>query len=118
MGRYGAHGRRPANYSMQDYMADYQTMITDLNAASLPVNQILIGPSTCCNWNETELFALGYLTNYAANLKMVAVQRYPTGEWVYACFCEQHSDSNLFRQLQDQWVRLRALSISLSLTFA
>lgn len=44
---------------MQNYMNDYQTMITDLNAASLATNQILIGPSTCCNWNETDLFNLG-----------------------------------------------------------
>ncbi|KAF8608868.1 hypothetical protein BDV93DRAFT_551672 [Ceratobasidium sp. AG-I] len=75
---YGSHGRRNSSYSMQNYMNDYQTMINDLNGASLSNNQILIGPSTCCNWNETDLFNLGYLTNYAANLKMVAVQKYPT----------------------------------------
>ncbi|CAE6440066.1 unnamed protein product [Rhizoctonia solani] len=74
---YGPHGRRNSSYSMQDYMNDYQIMINDLNGASLSNNQILIGPSTCCNWNETDLFNLGYLTNYTANLKMVAVQRYP-----------------------------------------
>ncbi|KAG8760410.1 hypothetical protein FRC11_000426 [Ceratobasidium sp. 423] len=27
-----------------------------LNGASLSNNQVLIGPSTCCNWNETQLF--------------------------------------------------------------
>ncbi|EUC64409.1 glycoside hydrolase family 79 protein [Rhizoctonia solani AG-3 Rhs1AP] len=75
---YGPHGRRNSSYSMENYMNDYQTMINDLNGASLTNNQILIGPSTCCNWNETELFNLGYLTTYAANLKMVAIQRYPS----------------------------------------
>ncbi|QRV79270.1 glycoside hydrolase family 79 protein [Ceratobasidium sp. AG-Ba] len=74
---YGPHGRRNQDYSMQDYMNDYQTMINDLNGASLKQNQILIGPSTCCNWNETDLFNLGYLTNFTANLKMIAVQKYP-----------------------------------------
>ncbi|CAE6465695.1 unnamed protein product [Rhizoctonia solani] len=74
---YGSHGRRNSSYSMENYMNDYQTMINDLNGASLSNNQILIGPSTCCNWNETDIFNLGYLTNYAANLKMVAVQKYP-----------------------------------------
>ena len=86
-------------------MNDYQTMINDLNGASLSNNQILIGPSTCCNWNETDLFNMGelkarymhawgwrtdesgckgYLTTYASNLKMVAVQKYPTGKCIYA----------------------------------
>ncbi|KAH7339431.1 glycoside hydrolase family 79 protein [Rhizoctonia solani] len=74
---YGSHGRRNSSYSMENYMNDYQTMINDLNGASLSNNQVLIGPSTCCNWNETDIFNLGYLTTYAANLKMVAVQRYP-----------------------------------------
>ncbi|CAE7105895.1 unnamed protein product [Rhizoctonia solani] len=74
---YGPHGRRNSSYSMENYMNDYQTMINDLNGASLSNNQILIGPSTCCNWNETDIFNLGYLTTYAANLKMVAIQRYP-----------------------------------------
>ncbi|KAG9087849.1 hypothetical protein FRC06_002331 [Ceratobasidium sp. 370] len=75
---YAAHGRRNSSYTMQNYMNDYQTMINDLSAASLKNQQVLIGPSTCCNWNEMDLFNLGYLTQYAANLKMVAVQKYPT----------------------------------------
>ncbi|KAG8678311.1 hypothetical protein FRC08_017875, partial [Ceratobasidium sp. 394] len=75
---YGAHGRRDPSYSMQDYMNDYQTMINDLSTAGLKNQQMLIGPSTCCNWNEMDLFNLGYLTQYANNLKMVAVQKYPT----------------------------------------
>lgn len=44
---------------MENYMNDYQTMINDLNGASLSNNQVLIGPSTCCNWNETDLFNMG-----------------------------------------------------------
>jgi len=75
---YAVHGRRNSSYTMQNYMNDYQTMINDLSAASLKNQQILIGPSICCNWNEMDLFNLGYLTQYAANLKMVAVQKYPT----------------------------------------
>lgn len=75
---YGPHGRRNSSYSMDNYMNDYQTMINDLDAAALTNNQVLVGPSTCCNWNETDLFNLGYLSKYAANLKMVAVQKYPT----------------------------------------
>ncbi|KAF8756886.1 Glycoside hydrolase family 79 protein [Rhizoctonia solani] len=55
---YGSHGRRNSSYSMENYMNDYQTMINDLNGASLSNNQILIGPSTCCNWNETDIFNL------------------------------------------------------------
>ncbi|CCO29455.1 hypothetical protein BN14_03468 [Rhizoctonia solani AG-1 IB] len=56
---YGSHGRRNSSYSMENYMNDYQTMINDLSGASLSNNQILIGPSTCCNWNETDIFNLG-----------------------------------------------------------
>ncbi|KAG9127511.1 hypothetical protein FRC07_012798 [Ceratobasidium sp. 392] len=75
---YGPHGRRNSSYNMQNYMNDYQTMINDLAVGGLKNTEILIGPSTCCNWAEVDLFNLGYLTQYAANLKMVAVQKYPS----------------------------------------
>ncbi|KAG9127513.1 hypothetical protein FRC07_012800 [Ceratobasidium sp. 392] len=75
---YGPHGRRNPDYSMEDYMNDYQTMIGDLAGGGLKNPNVLVGPSICCNWAEVDLFNLGYLTRYAANLKVIAVQKYPT----------------------------------------
>ncbi|KAG8773967.1 hypothetical protein FRC12_002210 [Ceratobasidium sp. 428] len=75
---YAAHNRRNSSYTMDNYMNEYQIMIDDLAAGGLKQTEVLIGPSTCCNWAEPDLFNLGYLTKYAANLKMVAVQKYPS----------------------------------------
>ncbi|KAG8689837.1 hypothetical protein FRC11_000282 [Ceratobasidium sp. 423] len=58
---YDRHGKRPQNpYTFDLYMNELQQAVTQLNAAPAFTNRdILLAPSSCCFWNETQLFEAG-----------------------------------------------------------
>ncbi|QRV75317.1 glycoside hydrolase family 79 protein [Ceratobasidium sp. AG-Ba] len=77
---YDVHEKRPQQpYTFDDYMGEFQQSITQLNAApAFTDRQILLAPSSCCNWNEVDLFNAGFIDRFKDSLKILAVQHYPT----------------------------------------
>ncbi|KAF8699112.1 Glycoside hydrolase family 79 protein, partial [Rhizoctonia solani] len=77
---YDQHGKRPQSpYTFDIYMNEFQQAVTQLNAAPAFTNKdILLAPSSCCMWNETELFQAGFVERFKNDLKILAVQHYPT----------------------------------------
>ncbi|KAH7341484.1 hypothetical protein B0J17DRAFT_765535 [Rhizoctonia solani] len=77
---YDQHGKRPQSpYTFDIYMNEFQQAVTQLNSAPAFTNRdILLAPSSCCNWNETELFQAGFVDRFKDSLKILAVQHYPT----------------------------------------
>ncbi|KAB5589021.1 hypothetical protein CTheo_7533 [Ceratobasidium theobromae] len=77
---YDVHGKRPVNpYTFDIYMNEFQQAVNQLNAAPAFTNRdILLAPSSCCNWNETQLFEAGFVEKFKDSLKILAVQHYPT----------------------------------------
>lgn len=41
---YAGHGRRPSNYSLEDYFTEFESYLTDFNATSVPEKKIILGP--------------------------------------------------------------------------
>ncbi|KAG8892735.1 hypothetical protein FRB99_002468 [Tulasnella sp. 403] len=74
---YADHQRRPPTYSIQDYFGEFQHMVTDLEAQNLQSQKILLGPSVCCNWSTQQVLDAGYLTTFAAVMKIIGVMHYP-----------------------------------------
>ncbi|CAE6505796.1 unnamed protein product [Rhizoctonia solani] len=77
---YDRHGKRPQNpYTFDLYMNEFQQAVTQLNAAPAFTNRdILLAPSSCCFWNETELFQQGFVERFKDSLKILSVQHYPS----------------------------------------
>ncbi|CUA68540.1 Beta-glucuronidase [Rhizoctonia solani] len=77
---YDRHGKRPQNpYTFDLYMNEFQQAVTQLNAAPAFTNRdILLAPSSCCFWNETDLFQQGFVERFKDSLKILSVQHYPT----------------------------------------
>ncbi|KAG8706428.1 hypothetical protein FRC09_002416 [Ceratobasidium sp. 395] len=77
---YDRHGKRPQNpYTFDDYMGEFQVAVNQLNAAPAFTNRdILLAPSSCCFWNEVDLFNAGFIDRFKDSLKILAVQHYPT----------------------------------------
>ncbi|KAG8688124.1 hypothetical protein FRC08_011609 [Ceratobasidium sp. 394] len=77
---YDRHGKRQKNpYTFDDYMGEFQQAVTQLNAAPAFTNRdILLAPSSCCFWNEADLFNAGFVERFKDSLKILAVQHYPT----------------------------------------
>lgn len=60
-------------------MNEFQQSVTQLNSApAFTDRQILLAPSSCCNWNEVDLFNAGFIDRFKDSLKLLAVQHYPT----------------------------------------
>ncbi|KAF8596582.1 hypothetical protein BDV93DRAFT_542700 [Ceratobasidium sp. AG-I] len=77
---YDRHEKRPQQpYTFDDYKGEFQQSVNQLNAAPAFTNrQILLAPSSCCFWNEADLFNSGFIDQFADALKILAVQHYPT----------------------------------------
>ncbi|KAG9125174.1 hypothetical protein FRC07_008677 [Ceratobasidium sp. 392] len=71
---YDRHGKRPQNpYTFDDYMGEFQVAVNQLNAAPAFTNRdILLAPSSCCFWNEVDLFNAGFIDRFKDSLKIVA----------------------------------------------
>ena len=75
---YPDHDKRPKNWTIQDYMGEFQVMIDAMNNdATIPNKNLLVGPSVCCSdaWAPDIVFDAGYLNRFAQYLSAVAVQQ-------------------------------------------
>ncbi|KAI0628062.1 glycoside hydrolase family 79 protein, partial [Trametes polyzona] len=79
---YTGHGQRPwlANYTTDDYIADYETVFTSLQ--STPKGDVLsqdkiAGPTICCSWGLASLLQSGWFDKFADRLKYITLQHYP-----------------------------------------
>jgi len=76
---YDRHGKRPTtSYTFDNYMSEFQQSVDQINATPGITNKdILLAPSSCCFWNEADLFNAGFVDRFKDALKILAVQHYP-----------------------------------------
>ncbi|KAF8519367.1 glycoside hydrolase family 79 protein [Hysterangium stoloniferum] len=74
---YASHGGRPKDYSVTDYFQDFRRIIDAIGSnPNLQGDNILAGPSICCNYNLSQLLDAGY-SDYLHNLAVLTVEHYP-----------------------------------------
>ncbi|KAH9931763.1 hypothetical protein B0H21DRAFT_781014 [Amylocystis lapponica] len=78
---YAAHGNKPPNYGINDYIGDYYVAFENLENTSggnvLSLNNIA-GPTICCSWVRSHVGAQFRMVNdFADHLKYLTVQHYP-----------------------------------------
>ncbi|KDQ64314.1 glycoside hydrolase family 79 protein [Jaapia argillacea MUCL 33604] len=79
---YASHGDRPglANYTVQNYISDFQTASSHLqntSAGNILSLSNIAGPTICCNWDLATLIQQGWLDAFHNELKYVTLQHYP-----------------------------------------
>lgn len=78
---YTTHGDRASNWTINDYISEFQGMEQAiLSKATLSNQQAFLGPAVCCQVQGFELsdvFDAGFL-NSSSSLAAVTVQHYPT----------------------------------------
>ena len=68
-------GKRPASYSIPDYIAEFGTELRDINSSSSVTRKsTFAAPSVCCDWQVGDILADGYLAAYGSSLNSFAVQ--------------------------------------------
>ncbi|KAH8827233.1 hypothetical protein DL96DRAFT_1464492 [Flagelloscypha sp. PMI_526] len=79
---YVAHSHRPEGYGPADYIKELQQLVTlmDADSAYSVAKTQLVVPSIANSngWTFQQLYELGLLDTYAANIKYVAAERYPS----------------------------------------
>ncbi|KAG8936132.1 hypothetical protein FRC03_011153 [Tulasnella sp. 419] len=71
---YAKHQKKPPEYNEASFFADTTSMIQSL---PLP-DQLMMGPSVCCEWETNHMLDIGYLDQFQQNLKYVTAMHYPT----------------------------------------
>ncbi|KAH7931207.1 hypothetical protein BV22DRAFT_1101178 [Leucogyrophana mollusca] len=79
---YTSHGQRPnlANYTVQDYIADYSeasNLLKNTSGGDIVSLSEFGGPSICCQWDLATLLQQGYLSSFEGILKYITMQHYP-----------------------------------------
>lgn len=70
-----SNGKRPASYSIPDYIGEFGTELRDINSSSsVSRKSTFAAPSVCCDWRISDILADGYLAAYRSSLNAFAVQ--------------------------------------------
>ncbi|KAF7302910.1 Glyco-hydro-79C domain-containing protein [Mycena kentingensis (nom. inval.)] len=78
--QYGLHHMRPIDYSIEDYMADYERVETALRSdpARFPTaGKKLMGPSISSHWKLEDVWDAGFLDKYRSSLGALSAEYYP-----------------------------------------
>ncbi|PWN36622.1 uncharacterized protein FA14DRAFT_115618, partial [Meira miltonrushii] len=76
--RYEYTGRRPANYTIADYLSEWGDLTERITAADYADNpKQFAAPSVCCNWQTQEVLNAGMLSNYSDRLAAITAIQYP-----------------------------------------
>ena len=75
---YARHNHRPSNYTPQDYINEFQTVINALSAIDgITDRNNLIGPSIAsADWQPSDVWNAGFQTAFGQQLKILSVERY------------------------------------------
>ncbi|KJA16300.1 glycoside hydrolase family 79 protein [Hypholoma sublateritium FD-334 SS-4] len=78
---YANHGRRPTNYTQDDYFGEFGLLIQALDAdTSVQASKLLIAPSVSTNWSPESVLSAGtgFIPTYGSSLEALAVEHYPS----------------------------------------
>lgn len=80
---YVDHQKRPAGWTVQDYVTEFGHTVDDINAgapAVAAIDPIFMGPSLCCErvgFELPDVMAAGWLTQHMDTIGSITVQNYP-----------------------------------------
>ncbi|EIN10839.1 hypothetical protein PUNSTDRAFT_85214 [Punctularia strigosozonata HHB-11173 SS5] len=79
---YTGHRKRPnlANYTVQDYMGEFQAssnLLKNTSGGNVVSLDNIGGPTICCAWDLATLIEQGWLQQFTGELKYVSLQHYP-----------------------------------------
>ncbi|KZV91537.1 hypothetical protein EXIGLDRAFT_769782 [Exidia glandulosa HHB12029] len=76
---YVSHNYRPANYTEEDYMAEYRTILDAVTADPLiQTKNNYGGPGVCCIWQLGDLINnQNYLGQFGSQLNSLIIEHYP-----------------------------------------
>lgn len=101
---YAGHGRRPQNYSLEDYFTEFESYLVDFNSSAAPEKKIILGPrsakqfflppcrkratyllpsSVCSDWSTQQVFDQGYLEDFGTNLNAIGLMHYPNNNCAF-----------------------------------
>lgn len=79
--RYTDHGKRPADWTINNYVDEWTRVSQNvLDNAQLPMNNIFLGPSTCCDrvgFELPDIAQAGWLSTNIDKLGQLSLQHYP-----------------------------------------
>ncbi|KAG6808843.1 hypothetical protein H0H92_002618 [Tricholoma furcatifolium] len=66
-------------YTPYDYFGDFGVYVQDMQNASLPGQNLLVGPNIAyATWTTEDVWNTGFVSSYSANLAFLSVENYPT----------------------------------------
>ncbi|EJD47719.1 glycoside hydrolase family 79 protein [Auricularia subglabra TFB-10046 SS5] len=76
---YVSHNYRTADYTVEDYMNEFEVVINAINAnPKIKVKNNIGGPGVCCVWRLDDLiFQLNYFERFKSSLSSLIIQHYP-----------------------------------------
>ncbi|KZV91536.1 hypothetical protein EXIGLDRAFT_719226 [Exidia glandulosa HHB12029] len=93
---YAQHNYRTADYSQQNYIDEFQSILDDINAhPTIQVKNNLGGPGVCCLWNLNGILdQFNYLQRFGNQLSTMIIEHYPIDN----CIKGQHDPQEMMNE--------------------